>query len=182
VTYVPNPAAEQKLRLAVVEGVNAFMLIISRTMRVELSKQGGGFPTKVRKGKKNARNLREAGFHRASRAGQPPAADTGLLRGSWMIGRNQLLGPTGDVQPLVGGFIRKKKRSIHITATQAVVVKIDRPNLYGYRYGSRLPYARIDRGYGNVKARPYIRPTLNNVRDLFQPTMQRALQRATRGA
>jgi hypothetical protein len=44
-----------------------------------------------------------------------------------------------------------------------------------------LRYARIDTGYGNVKPRPYIAPTLDAIRDLFEPTMATALRRALGG-
>ena len=57
-----------------------------------------------------------------------------------------------------------------------------KPGYYGLRYGSVLRYARIDTGYGNVAARPYIAPTLDAIRDLFEPTMATALRRALGGA
>lgn len=185
-TYVPNPAAEAKLRAAVQEGVNAYLLVVSRTMRVELSKPGGGRLYRIGKGKSGARNAREAGVHRASRPGQPPAADTGMLRRSWQVGAEQLQGPKSGLAGIgsfFGGVFKSARRKLFGPPVKtASVVSLNTKELIGYRYGSAVKYARIDRGYGNVKSRPYIRPTLNNVRDLFQPTMQRALQRATRGA
>lgn len=177
----PNPEVNPKLRAAVQEGVNAYLLIVSRTMRVELSKPGGGRQYRIGKGRRKARNAREAGIHRASRPGQPPAADTGMLRRSWQVGTNQLRGATpgfAGIGATFGGLLSSARRKLlGPDIKSASVVPINRPGLIGYRYGSAVKYARIDRGWGRVAARPYIRPTLDNVRDLFQPTMAEAMRR-----
>jgi hypothetical protein len=48
------------------------------------------------------------------------------------------------------------------------------------RFGSRLHYARIDGGYGRVKPRPYIRPTMIEIADLFPVTVARAIKKTIR--
>jgi hypothetical protein len=179
-SFVPDPNVQNKLRRAVQEGVNAYLLIVSRTMRETLSKQGGGLLYRVGKGKKNGRNSRERGYHRASRSGQPPAADTGALRRSWQVGRG-LQGGTGGI-PIPKGadnFVpsRRKRRPVPAEARQATLAILNHGNIVGYRFGSALKYARIDRGWGRVKARPYVEPTMAMTRDLFEPTMATALRR-----
>lgn len=184
--FKPDPNINAKLRAAVLEGVNAYLLVVSRAMRETLSKPGGGMLYRVAKGRKNGRNMRERGFHRASRAGQPPAADTGMLRRSWQIGTGQLPGGTGGASVTgskdSGVTSLRRKRSVPAEARKALLTPLHTDRVIGYRYGSALRYARIDRGWGNVKPRPYIAPTMDMVRDLFQPTMARALQRRFGGS
>ena len=179
-SFVPDPNLQMKLRRAVQEGVNAYLLIVSRTMRETLSKQGGGLLYRVGKGKKNGRNSRERGYHRASRSGQPPAADTGALRRSWQVGRG-LQGGTGGISIPKGAdnFVpsRRKRRPVPAEARQALLTVVSNGNVIGYRFGSALKYARIDRGWGRVKARPYVEPTMAMTRDLFEPTMATAIRR-----
>jgi hypothetical protein len=159
-----SPEWRAKFEAAVQEGVTAFLLTTGAAMRAQLSKRGTGRVYRVGKGRKGARNARERGLHRASAPGKPPAANTGTLRRSWQIGRASGAGAvsqsSGGMSPLAEVIPRNIAR-----------VQI------GYRYGSPLHYARIDRNYGRVKARPYIRPTLDAIRDLFEPTMSQAMAR-----
>jgi len=176
--FRPDPNINAKLRAAVQEGVNAYMLVIARAMRAELSKPGGGRTYRIGKGRRKARNARESGIHRASRAGQPPAIDTGMLRRSWQIGTGQLRGGTGGISATFSNLISSARRKlIGPDVRQAVITPLNDGRRIGYRYGSAVRYARIDKGYGRVAARPYIKPTMDNVRDLFEPTMAVAMQR-----
>jgi hypothetical protein len=179
-TFVPDPVIHMKLRRAVQEGVNAYLLTVSRAMRETLSKKGMGRLYKVGKGKKNSRNLRESGYHRASHRGAPPAPDTGALRRSWQVGRG-LQGGTGGVAFPKGSDeftpSRRKRRPVTAEARQALLTVISNGNVIGYRFGSALKYARIDRGWGRVKPRPYVEPTMAMTRDLFEPIMATALRR-----
>lgn len=177
-TFRPDPAINGKLRAAVQEGVNAYLLVVSRAMRAELSKPGGGRLYRVGKGRAKARNAREAGIHRASRPGQPPAADTGMLRRSWQIGTGQLRGGTGGIGATFSNLLSSARRRVYgPDVRQAVVTPMNDGRRIGYRFGSAVRYARIDRGWGRVAARPYIAPTLDHVRDLFEPTMAVAMRR-----
>lgn len=199
-SYQENPAFRARLNDAVQEGVNAYLLVVSRTLRAELSKPGTGRTYRrstargraLRRAKtveqveavnrrfKAPRNLREAGFHRASRPGEPPAVDTGLLRRSWSIGRGSLRGTTGGLAvggEAGGGSVGRTRGRV----SSAVVTVLNGPGRFSYRYGSALKYARIEYGWGRVQPRPYIRPTIQNVKTLFQPVMARALRRAFGG-
>jgi hypothetical protein len=49
--------------------------------------------------------------------------------------------------------------------------------MVGYRLGSPLPYARIDSGWGRVKARPYISPVLADAAPSFPQIMAVAIRR-----
>jgi hypothetical protein len=162
--YKSNPNLLPKIQSAVAEGVGAYLLTVGRAMREQLSVKGSGRIYRVAqpKRKRKARNFREAGYHYASSPGRPPAPDTGTLRRSWSVGNNP-----------AGGVAGTEKR--------AAVVVMTKPGYYGLRYGSVLRYALIDTGYGNVKPRPYIAPTLDAIRDLFEPTMVTALRRALGG-
>lgn len=176
--FRPDPNINAKLRAAVQEGVNAYLLIVARTMRAELSKPGGGRLYRIGKGRRKARNAREAGIHRASRSGQPPAPDTGMLRRSWQIGSGQLRGNTGGIGATFSNLLSSARRKLAgPDVRQAVVTPLNDSHRIGYRYGSAVPYARIDRGWGRVAPRPYIAPTLDSVRDLFEPTVALAMQR-----
>jgi hypothetical protein len=180
-----NPEANAKLKAAVQEGVNAYLLILSRALREQLSKPGTGRAYRVNQGRgRRARNLRESGFHRASRAGSPPAADTGMLRRSWQLGRTRLRGAvhpsdTGGKAGADGGGMSTGRATSRrgtkvVSSTLGILNTNDR---IGYRFGSAVKYARIEFGYGRTAPRPYIRPTLNAIRDLFAPTMAAALKR-----
>jgi hypothetical protein len=165
VEWKGNPEMLPNLRLAVTRGLNAYLLVLGRAMRAQLSKAGTGrlyarrsaYRRAMRKAKTveavekiqkryEGKNLRQRGYHRASAAGNPPTVDTGALRRSWQIGSDAAVTPYSTTSTL------------------------------GMRYGSRLKYALIDRGMGRVKARPYIAPTIAAVSDLFEPTMARAVK------
>lgn len=179
-----NPEFRGKMQAAVQEGVNAYLLVLSAALREQLSKPGTGRAYRVNRGRgSRARNLRESGFHRASRPGSPPAVDTGMLRRSWQIGRAKLRGGvnTSDMGGKGGsgggmstGRATGRRGTQVVGATLGILNTKDR---IGYRFGSALKYARIEFGMGRVSARPYIRPTLAVVRDLFEPTMAAALRR-----
>lgn len=141
-----NPQALPQLRLAITRGLEAYMVIVGRSLRAQLSKKGSGRVYRIGAGRKRGKTLRARGYHRASAPGEPPAADTGLLRRSWQVGDG------------------------------AVVRKYGREERLGIILGSPLKYARIEKRFGRVAARPYIMPTLKSVSDLFEPTMQRALK------
>lgn len=179
-----NPLLKPSMDDAVNEGLTAFLLITSGAVREQLSKGGTGrlyrrsqraqpkgavrsalrlWERAKALGRRAGRkpNARTAGWHRASASGNPPAADTGLLRRSWQVGssgRDQ----RGNGKPTV-----KRYRS---------------GNRIGLLYGSPVRYARIESGYGRVRPRPYIKPTMNLIRDLFAPTMQRAMKRWSGGS
>lgn len=159
-----DPQFRTKLEAAVQEGVTAFLLVTASAIRAQLSKRGTGRTYRIGQGLKKARNLRERGLHKASAPGKPPAANTGTLRRSWALGR---VNPNGVYaqSPSAGGF------------PASVIPRNFAGVQYGYRYGSPLHYARIDRGYGRVKPRPYIAPTVNAISDLFEPTIANAMRR-----
>lgn len=184
--YRENPNARALLKAAVREGVNAYLLVVSRALREQLSKPGGGRVYRVAQGRgRRARNAREAGWHRASRPGQPPAVDTGMLRRSWQLGRSQLrgnvvAGDAGGVGGSANGGGMSTGRRMRRGQTQIVSATLgilDSDNRVAYRFGSALRYARIEFGYGRASARPYIRPTLAVTRDLFPAVMATALRR-----
>lgn len=166
-----NPELMPALRLAVTRGLNAYLLVTSRAMRAQLSKAGTGrlyrkssaYRRAMRRAKTveavekvekryAGKNLRQRGWHRASAAGAPPTVDTGALRRSWQVG------------------------------SDAAVTKYSTTSTVGIRYGSRLKYARIDRGMGRVRPRPYIKPTIDAIKDLYEPTMARAIKAWAGGA
>ncbi len=91
--------------------------------------------------------------HHASRPGYPPAPNFGRLRASWTIGKT------------VGADTTVQK------------VKIS-PTAIGFRLSSKLHYAQIDRGYGRVKPRPYLKPSLEIYQKTVPETMRVAFKRA----
>lgn len=153
--FKANPDFLPSMQRAVVEGNNAFLLVLARSLRVQLGKRGSGRVYRVAKGRKRGKNLRARGKHQASAPGEPPAPDTGTLRRSWQIGHED---------NRVEKYAEENWMKI------------------GIRFGSALHYARIDGGYGRVKPRPYIEPTLRAIRDLHAVAMQRAIYAATRRA
>ena len=159
VTFVPNPLVPHAYRRAVREGVTAFLLLVSTGLYTELSQPGSGRRYKRGKGKRKGRNKRARGIHVASAPGQPPAADTGALRRSWQL--SQSAARSGSSNGGKGPVLRR----------------LDAGDLIGFRLGSALPYAAIDRGYGRVAARPYISPVLADAAPSFAPMVAVALQR-----
>lgn len=161
-TFVPNPNHPIKLQRAVQEGVNAFLLLVSTGLYTELSQAGTGrrYSRGKRKGKRRkGRNNRARGIHVASAPGRPPAADTGALRRSWQV--SAAAAKTGSADGGKGPILRR----------------LNALNMVGYRLGSPLPYAAIDRGYGRVKPRPYISPVLQDAAPSFPKIMSVALSR-----
>lgn len=136
VEWKGNEQAMPQLRLAITRGLDAYMVIIGRAMRAQLSKRGSGVKYRRGGGRRRTR----------SAPGEPPAVDTGMLRRSWQVG------------------------------DKAVVRKYSREERIGIVLGSPLKYARIEYGMGRVRPRPYIRPTIKAVGDLFEPTMARAVK------
>lgn len=194
-----NPEFRARMEAAVREGVAAYLLILSRAIRAQLSKPGSGRLYRrgnartramrrartveaveaVERRFRQPRNLREAGFHRASRPGEPPAVDTGTLRRSWQIGRTNIPGginvPNDGGAPPGGDGGKGRRRGKNVTGK--VVLVSGTGKTIQFQYGSALRYATIEWGGGGVAARPYIRPVLAAVRDLFGPTVQRAIAR-----
>lgn len=180
-TWHPNPQLNAAIQRAVREGVNAYMLVFSRALRAQLSKPGNGRRYRVAQGKGKARNAREAGWHVASRPGSPPAVDTGMLRRSWQLGRSSLRGTVNPMDAAggpgdgpSGGMSTGRRRGKVVSSTLGI---IDANRRIGYRIGSAVKYARIEYGIGATAARPYVRPTIAAISDLFEPTMARALRR-----
>jgi len=158
-TFVPNPQFPDAYRRAVNEGVVAFLLLVSAGLYTELSQPGTGRRYRRGKGKRKGRNKRAKGIHVASAPGQPPAVDTGALRRSWQL--SQSAARSGESSGGKGPILRR----------------LSAGDLIGYRLGSALPYAAIDRGYGRVKPRPYIAPVLADAAPSFAPMVAVALQR-----
>lgn len=177
-SWHPNPNLNAAIQRAVREGVNAYMLVFSRALRVQLSKPGTGRRYRVSQGKGKPRNARESGWHIASRPGSPPAVDTGMLRRSWQIGNNQLVGQAGGITAGFSALLSgARRRILGRSRAESVVTPIRQPRMIGYRFGSAVKYATIEYGSGRAAARPYLRPTMEAVNDLFEPTMAAALAR-----
>lgn len=196
-----NPEFRARMESAVREGCTAYLLILSRALRAQLSKPGTGRIYRranartramrrartveaveaVERRFRQPRNLREAGFHRASRPGEPPAVDTGTLRRSWQIGRTNIPGGASvpaDIGAPAGAGDSGRRRGKNVTGR--VVLVAGTGKTIAFQYGSALRYATIEWGGGQgnrIAARPYIRPTLDAVRDLFAPTVERAIAR-----
>ena len=139
---------------ALLEGMNASFLSLSRLIRGKLSQAGTGRVYRVAKGKKTGRNLRARGFHRASAPGYPPAVDTNRLRASWMV----------DLGRWRYGYALIEKKQ----------------NRTVLRYGSSVVYAPVmeyGSRSGKIKPRPYLRPSVavfkNHVERLFAVAFQR---------
>lgn len=135
---IDHEKVQRAIDEALLEGMNASFLALSRLVRGKLSQAGTGRIYRIGKGKKGGRNLRARGFHRASAPGFPPAVDTGRLRASFIadqLGRWKY------------GYATVTKKD------KAVVLN----------YGSSVVYAPVLE-YGNrrgtLKARPYLRPSV----------------------
>ncbi len=149
-----------KLQEAALSAMAVSMISASALLRKRLSKPGTGRIYRIGKGKKNGRNLRETGYHRASAAGHPPAVNTNRLRSSWSTER---LGVKQD------SFASVKQDT----------------NKTVLRLGSSVPYARILE-YGGmtgrgrrtkIQARPYIRPTLPFIAKIVPKIFSEAIKR-----
>lgn len=132
----------------VIAGMVGVALVTQKLIRAELSKKGSGrsartFVMRKRQGiEKRVRITRTR-----SAPGEPPAAQTGMLRASWTIAPLPWIGSReGD-----NGFAVLENR------TNKMVL---------YTLGSRLPYARALE-YGSPRTRlaqrPYVRPVLSEV-------------------
>jgi len=130
--YKANPKLQAIIEAATLEAMDAVMILASKQIKKKLSTP----PTR------SGRIYRKKGgrMHRASRAGEPPAVDTGTLRRSWGM-------QAGRAESADGFVSRSRNRS-----------------RYTLSFGSRLDYAKIDGGWGRVAARPYIEPALSLVR------------------
>ena len=130
--FKANPKLQAIIEAATLEAMDAVMLLASKAIKVRLKTP----PTRT------GRIYRKKGgrMHRASRAGEPPAVDTGTLRRSWGI-------RAGKPETIDGVVTRSRSSS-----------------RYTLSFGSRLDYAKIDSGYGRVAARPYIQNSLAIVR------------------
>ena len=145
------------MRAGLREGMNASIVGSSRLIRGMLSKPGLGRIYKVAKGKKNGRNKRSRGYHRASLPGQPPAINTNRLRSSWGV---ETVGTTKE------GF------AFVYEDGRAVVLK----------FGSNVPYASmLEFGTRRMKPRPYIKPTLPSIASRASRFISTGLRRAFEG-
>ena len=149
--FKPNPNFQPAMQRAVVEGNNAFLLTFSRAMRVQLGNRGSGRIYRVARGRRSGRTLRQRGLHQASAPNQPPAPDTGTLRRSWQVGSSE-----NRLERYADGM------------------------RLGILFGSSIHYARHEFGYGRAAPRPYIRPTIDAIKDLHAVAIQRAINNATR--
>ena len=141
--YKANPKLQAIIEAATLEAMDAVMILASKQIKKKLSTP----PTR------SGRIYRKKGgrMHRASRAGEPPAVDTGTLRGSWGI--------RDDGKP---------------ETKEGVVTRASGKGRYKLYFGSRLDYSKIDSGYGRVAARPYIEPALSLVRAQIPKVAARA--------
>lgn len=112
-----------------------------------------------------------------------------MLRRSWQLNTSTLKGRTvsSDASAAGGGGKgsgmstgrRMGRRGTQVVG--ATLGILDGHNRVAYRFGSALRYARIEFGMGRVAPRPYIRPTLDAIRDLFPDVMAAAIRRNLRG-
>lgn len=142
---------------AIVDALNQSMLVMSRVLRIKLSQAGTGrlygvagrSAAKARRRSgllsktgigpryKPVRNLREAGYHRASAPGFPPAVNTNRLRASFVV----------QMSSSKDGF--------------AEIVNEKKQRRFVLNYGSRVSYApMLEYGTRRMAKRPYIAPVL----------------------
>jgi hypothetical protein len=150
---------------AAIEGLNAVQVLFSSTVKKVLSQPGTGRIYRIGVGKKNGRNLRARGFHRASAPGRAPAVDTHRLRASWLIA-------SGTITP--GQSQRWKYGYLTASRTPDRVVLV---------YGSSVVYARrLELGGGRIAARPYLAPSMRIVVPKTEAVMAKAMRRYLGGA
>ncbi len=150
----------------IVNGLNQVALDVSKIVRKELSKRGTGRVYRVAQGKKNGRNMRAKGLHRASAPGQPPAVVTNRLRASWTISGQQ--GQAFSESPDTVLKVEK-------LGSKTVMV-----------FGSNVLYARfLEFGTRRMASRPYIRPVFAAVRPniptIIRKEIGRSIQAGVRG-
>lgn len=152
----------EKTQAASIEALNVSLISSGRLLRAKLSHPGKGRIYRVAKGgKTGARNLRAAGFHRASAPGDPPAVNTNRLRASWSVAR---LGVSLDSFAVISA----SKRATILT------------------FGSNVPYAQIlevggTTGRGRrsrIASRPYIKPTMPAIAKLVPQVFDMAFRKA----
>jgi HK97 gp10 family phage protein len=147
---IDDEAIRRRVKRGIVNGLLSVQLVISRLLRSELSRAGGGRRYRVARGRRNGRNLRAQGIHVASAAGAPPAVDTGRLRQSWAL--------AGNADRTFG---RKGSKT---TQTLAAIEVEDTGDRVGFSYGSNLKYARfLEFGTRRIRPRPYVRPVFDAV-------------------
>lgn len=155
--YKKNPQFDQLLQDGIREGMNAIQIRQSSLLRAKLSQPGAGRIYRIGKGKKRGRNLRARGFHQASAPGQPPAVNTNRLRASWSVSG---IGTQGSDSFL--RFYQQGKKTV-------------------LEFGSRVLYApMLELGTRRMKARPYIKPTAQQVVREAGRIMGVAIKRAFR--
>jgi hypothetical protein len=154
--HVEYDRISRAIEKALLEGMNASFLALSRLVRGKLSTAGSGRVYRIGKGKRKGRNLRARGMHRASAPGYPPAVDTGRLRASFI---------TDQLGSWKYGFAS-------ITTNEGRVV---------LNYGSSVVYAPVlEYGSNRVAARPYLRPSMDvfekNVEKIFAVAFERVFR------
>jgi len=152
---IDTAKVEATMNAALLEGMNASFLMISRLVRTKLSQAGTGRIYRIGKGRRGGRNLRAQGFHRASAPGFPPAVNTGRLRASFIA---------DQLGQWKYGFARISRKD------KTVVLN----------FGSRVVYAPVLE-YGNrrgtLRARPYLRPSLDSYRKMASSVFSKAISR-----
>ena len=148
-----HEAILETMRVGIRKGMNLSLVRAARLMRGQLSHAGMGTLYKVAQGKAKGRNLRARGYHRASYAGQSPAALTGSLRASWSV---ETVGNRPD------GFA-----NIFEDGRDVIL-----------RFGSNLKYASmLEYGTRRMKPRPYVRKVLPRLSVFAKKDIVTALER-----
>ena len=136
------------IELGIAKGLVDVQLVTSKVVRSMLSQPGTGRIYRIAKGKKNGRNLRAKGLHRASAPGRPPAVNTNRLRASWAVSARA-----------TGSTIEGDKGTEDSILRTRVA-----PGRLGFEYGSNVPYARfLEYGTRRMRKRPYITPVMAKV-------------------
>ena len=138
--FIDHKKIEEALQAASIKALNVSLVGSSRLIRSRLSQAGKGRIYRIAQGKaKGARNLRAAGFHRASAPLDPPAANTNRLRGSWSVTG---LNSSSDTF----AAITKQPRGIILT------------------FGSNVKYAPfLEFGTRRMTRRPYLKPSMPSI-------------------
>lgn len=168
--FDPEKVKEQVMKFAAL-GVFDVQLMLSKVVRLGLSRPGTGNLYRIGIGRKNGRNLRARGWHRASAPGFPPAVNTGRLRQSWAIA-----GAGINASAMFG---RKGRQ----TSQDLASISMDQePGRLTFRFGSNLKYAKmLEYGTRHMKARPYIRPSIRLVAPNAPKIIAAAIKRGFAG-
>ena len=158
-TFKSNvPNVQIALREALVEGMRRSTLLTSKAARALLSKPGTGRLYRIGKGRKNGRNLRAQGIHRASAPGHPPAVNTNRLRASLSV--SQVSGR--------GLSSQSSDTDVLIRETRAGVV---------LTFGTRVEYAPfLEYGTARMRQRPFLRPVMPLVARRLPSEFQKAIR------